>query len=141
VRFFLIDKPEQSLELLKGALEEAKSLDSFVTNILNMTRLETGNIKFHREWIRVCELTGNITKRLAHRLNQREVAVDFPESDVEANMDGLMTGQVLQNLIENACKYTPPYARIDIRLGCGQCARIDMPRARLRKGYSIGEHG
>lgn len=107
-------KPEQNIDLIKGSLEEAQSLNSFITNILDMTRLETGNIKFGKEWIRIRELTDNITKRLSHRLKQRKVAITFPESDVEASMDNIMTGQVLQNLIENACKYTPADTEIDI---------------------------
>jgi len=107
-------KPAQHKELIEGSLEEAQRLDSFITNILEMTRLETGNIKFRREWHKVQDFTENVTKRLAHRLKQREVHVELPGEGIEACMDSIMTSQVLQNLLDNACKYTPPGTRIDV---------------------------
>src|SRR5690606_31828662 len=42
--------PERKQELLDGVLEEAQRLDSFITNILDMTRLESGKIDFRPEW-------------------------------------------------------------------------------------------
>ena len=107
-------KPAQQKELIEGSLEEAQRLDSFITNILDMTRLETGNIKFRKEWYNIQELTDNITKRLAHRLKARELRIRFDTPDVEACMDTIMTGQVLQNLLDNACKYTPGGTPIEI---------------------------
>lgn len=107
-------KPAQQKELLDGSLEEAQRLDSFITNILDMTRLETGNIKFRNEWNNVRELTEEVTKRLSHRLKKRDVHIEYPTPLIEVRMDNIMTGQVLQNLLDNACKYTPPGTRIDI---------------------------
>ncbi len=107
-------KPAQHKELLDGSLEEARRLDSFITNILEMTRLETGNIKFSSDWHNIRDLTNDVTKRLAHRFKQRELFVHFPAAPIEARMDDIMTGQVLQNLLDNACKYTSSDTRIDI---------------------------
>lgn len=107
-------KPDQQQELLDCSLEEAQRLDSLITNILDMTRLEAGNIKFHKDWINIRDVTEGVIKRLAHRIKNREVVVSFPPLEIEAYMDNIMTGQVLQNLIDNACKYTPLGSRIDI---------------------------
>lgn len=107
-------KPEKLNELIEGSLEEAQRLDSFITNILDMTRLETGNIKFKQEWYRLDALTEGITKRLQHRFKRRDLVLGLPEVEVEAFMDPVMTGQVLQNLLDNACKYTAPGTRVEV---------------------------
>lgn len=107
-------KPAQQKELLDGSLEEAQRLDSFITNILDMTRLETGNIKFRSEWHDIRDLTEDVVKRLSHRMKHRNLSISYPPRDVEAQMDSVMTGQVLQNLLDNACKYTPSGTSIDI---------------------------
>lgn len=106
--------PEKRKELLESSLEEAQRLDSFITNILDMTRLESGNIKFKQEWHYVDGMIETVHKRLRHRLKQRRLIVHpFPEN-LEVFMDGLMTEQVLQNIIDNACKYAPENSDIEI---------------------------
>lgn len=107
--------PQKRAELIEAAIEEAQRLDSFITNILDMTRLESGNIQFKPEWHRVADMIDSVTKRLRQRCRQHEVVVTkLPAA--EAFMDVMMTEQVLQNILDNACKYTPPGTRIEI--GC-----------------------
>jgi len=107
-------KPEKRHELIEGSLEEARRLDRFITNILDMTRLETGNIRFKEEWYQLKHLMENMISALQHRPNKRELKIDLPNQEVEVLMDIIMTGQVLQNLIDNAYKYTPSGTAIEI---------------------------
>ncbi len=102
-------------ELLETAVEEAQRLDNFITNILDMTRLESGNIQFRKEWHDVESMIENVTRRLQQRCKQHSLTVYPCPAGVEVCMDLLMTEQVLQNLIDNACKYTQPGTRIEIR--------------------------
>jgi len=101
-------------ELIESAIEEAQRLDSFITNILDMTRLESGNIQFHKEWHSVQPMIDNVARRLRHRLRQHPLTVHPCPAGIEAYMDVMMTGQVLQNLLDNACKYTPAGTHIEI---------------------------
>lgn len=106
---------ERRKELLDSALEEAQRLDSFITNILDMTRLESGKIDFHPEWHDMPSIIQRVIKRTQHRLKNRVLAVHPCPDDIEIFMDVMMTEQVLQNLVDNACKYTPDGTRIEIR--------------------------
>jgi len=106
--------PERRDALLETALEEAHRLDSFITNILDMTRLESGKIEFHYEWHDVSSIIRQVVKRLQHRLRKYQLVVHSIPENIEVYMDMVMTGQVLQNLLDNACKYTPPGTAIDI---------------------------
>lgn len=107
-------KPEKHIELIEGSLEEARRLDSFITNILDMTRLETGNIKFKQEWCGLSQFMEDLHKRMLHRLKNRPLNIEMPMTPVDVYMDVIMTGQVVQNLLDNACKYTPHGSPIDI---------------------------
>lgn len=103
-------------ELTETAQEEAQRLDSFITNILDMTRLESGGIRFRREWDNPVEMVHRVMKRLQQRLRRHRVQVVVPTESVEMCVDVILTEQVLQNLLDNAAKYTPPSTAIDIRM-------------------------
>lgn len=101
-------------ELIEAAIEEAQRLDSFITNILDMTRLESGNVQFHKEWHSMKDMIGNVTKRMRHRCRQHKLMVHPCPADIEVYVDIMMTEQVIQNLLDNACKYTPADTSIEI---------------------------
>lgn len=105
---------EKRDDLLNSSLEEAQRLDSFITNILDMTRLESGNIKFKQEWYSVQSMIEGVRRRLTHRLKHRKLFVHPFPPNMEVFMDVVMTEQVLQNIIDNACKYTPEDSTIEI---------------------------
>lgn len=101
-------------ELIETALDEAQRLDNFITNILDMTRLESGNIQFKKEWHEVKTLLDGIKRRMRDRCKQHVLIAQPGADGLEVNMDIVMTGQVLQNIIDNACKYTPSQTQIEI---------------------------
>lgn len=106
--------PDKQEVLIETALEESERLDSFITNILDMTHLESGKIEFKREWGDMHGVVRHVVKRLEHRLRQHKVNVQPPLKGVEVQMDMMMMEQVVQNVLDNACKYTPAGTRIDI---------------------------
>ncbi len=118
-------------DLLESSLEEAQRLDGFINNILEMTRLETGNITFKQEWHAASIMVDSVTKRLRHRFKTREVIVHAIPRDVEVFMDVVMTEQVLQNILDNACKYTPEGTQIEV-----QCQSTDQGYC-----FSVRDHG
>lgn len=108
--------PEQARTLTETALEEAQRLDSFITNILSMTRIESGAVEFAIQAQDPEEPLGRVRKTMKTRLKGREVNVSNEANGRLVHMDSLMTGQVLQNVIDNAVKYSPDRTPIDIRL-------------------------
>lgn len=101
-------------ELIETAIEEAQRLDNFITNILDMTRLESGNIQFRKEWHNVKSMIEHVTERMQNRCKQHMVVVEPCPPGIEVCLDIMMTEQVIQNLIDNACKYTAAGSRIEI---------------------------
>lgn len=107
--------PEEHRQtLINTALEEAHRLDSFITNILDMTRIESGQIEFKQEWVRPGEMVARVQKRLKDRLHQHTLEVKDISSNIEICIDPAMSEQVLQNVLDNAGKYTPAGTKITV---------------------------
>jgi two-component system sensor histidine kinase KdpD len=106
--------PEQRDELLSDIHEEARRLERLVANLLDMTRVESGSLRVHREWVPLEEMVGSALSRLDRTLGGRPVDVSITPGLPLLWVDPLLFEQVLVNLVENAVKYTPAPSRIEI---------------------------
>ncbi len=101
-------------DLLAGAWDEAERLNRFVGNLLDMTRLEAGELRMQKVAGDVQDLIGCALAALDTRLEGREVKVTLAEEIPFVPMDAVLMNQVLINLLDNALKYTPPGSSIEI---------------------------
>jgi two-component system, OmpR family, sensor histidine kinase KdpD len=82
-----------------------------------MTRLESGDIVLHRDWMPLDEVIGSALTRLEARLQDRAIDVSIAADVPLVLVDPVLFEQVFVNLLENADKYTPPGSPITIRGG------------------------
>jgi two-component system sensor histidine kinase KdpD len=80
-----------------------------------MTRLESGDIALHRDWVPLEEVIGSALTRLEARLQDRKIDVSIADDVPLLLVDPVLFEQVFVNLFENVDKYTPRGTRIDIR--------------------------
>jgi len=106
--------PAVRRELLQTAHEESLRLARLVRNLLDMTRLEAGALKVHKEPQSVEEVVGAALVRMEDRLRGRDVTTSIPADLPLVPFDPALLEQVLINLLENATKYTPAGSPIDI---------------------------
>ena len=78
-----------------------------VNNILDMARLDGGVIRLDREWYPLDEIAGSVLRRLESRWPARSVRLELAPDLPWLYVDAVLIEQVLENLIENAMKYTP----------------------------------
>jgi two-component system, OmpR family, sensor histidine kinase KdpD len=102
-------------ELLATLQEEAERLNRFVSNLLDMTRLESGAVELRLELIDVSEIVGSALQRAGNVLAGHRVEVDIEPALPMLRLDAVLFEQVLFNLLDNAAKYSPAGGRIDIR--------------------------
>lgn len=93
-------------ELSQVIHEEAVRMNRLVTNLLEMTRLQSGTIVLKKEWHSVEELIGAALTRLEKALANRQVVTDISPDLPLVPMDDVLVEHVLLNLIENALKYS-----------------------------------
>jgi two-component system sensor histidine kinase KdpD len=101
-------------ELEEAIYEEAVRLNRLVTNLLDMTRLESGSLQLNRDWHSIEELAGSALARLEPTLKGRTVRARIPEDLPLVPVDGVLVEQALVNLLENAAKYTDPPGAIEV---------------------------
>jgi len=108
-----LDK-QKSKDLIAGAWDEAERLNRFVGNLLDMTRLESGELRLAKEACDVQDLIGCARAALEARLAGREVQVNLAPGLPLVPMDLVLMAQVLVNLLDNALKYSPRESSIEI---------------------------
>jgi two-component system sensor histidine kinase KdpD len=108
-----IDPPLRR-ELTTTVVEEAERLERLVSNLLDMTRLDSGVVEPRREWIPVVEVVGSALARLERTLAGRTVTTDLPDSLPLLSVDPVLFEQLLVNLLENAAKHTPPGTAVSV---------------------------
>lgn len=86
---------------------EADRLSRLVSNLLDLTRIEAGMLRPACEWEDVVELTWRVADRLGPRLPHHRIVLDMPPELPPVCLDTVQIEQVLENLIENAAKYSP----------------------------------
>jgi two-component system sensor histidine kinase KdpD len=103
-------------ELLGTIVDEAERLNRLVTDLLSVTRLESGRVQLNKAPEALDEVVYDVLSRLAGRLEGRVVDVDVPVELPFVAMDSVLVDQVLVNLIENVLRYTPAGSPLSIRL-------------------------
>ena len=102
-------------ELLATLQDEAERLNRFVSNLLDMTRLESGAIELKLDLIDVGEIIGAALQRAANVVARHHVEVTVEPELPMLRLDVVLFEQVLFNLLDNAAKYSPAGSRIEIR--------------------------
>ena len=103
--------------LLETAREEADRLNRLVGNLLHMTRIEAGAMRLNCQPLGVDDLVGASLEQIGSRLGDRPVVINVPPDLPLVSMDFVLMLQVLVNIFDNAIKYSPPDAPIEL------CAR------------------
>lgn len=103
-------------ELLETIVEETERLNRLVTNLLSVTRLESGRVRLNKTPEALDDLVYGVLARLSGRLEGRAVDVEVAPELPFVSMDSVLVDQVLVNLIENVLRYTPAGSALTIRV-------------------------
>lgn len=110
-----LDIPESAQDdMLDGAWEEVQRLNRTVSNLLDMTRLQSGAMSLKRDWFHVHDLIASARSQLGERLKQRDLIVDVPSDLPLVEVDLTLIVQVIVNLLDNAIKYSDKNTSIEI---------------------------
>lgn len=94
-------------EFLSIINEETHRLSQTITNLLEMARIEAGELKVNKTWTTVSELFSNALQRCTIVLKDYDVKEEIPEDLPLVKIDSILLEEVLVSLLENAAKYSP----------------------------------
>ena len=109
--------PSQLQKTLASEISEsAARLNRLVGNLLDMTRLESGNVKPRLEWCDISDLINVALRHNERELSRHRIILSVPRPLALVKIDFVLMEQVLNNLLLNAAStYTPAGTAVEIK--------------------------
>jgi two-component system, OmpR family, sensor histidine kinase CiaH len=105
----------QYQKILDNTLQETERLDTLCNNLLLSSQIEADGYKINKEDINFSLLVNESVNRFITRYNYREIEMSIA-SDLNTHADAFLLQIAINNLIENALKYSPKDKPIKITL-------------------------
>lgn len=107
---------EEYREIIASMLEESQRLQLLTQRLLELASAEGGAPSVHRSEVRVDEYVTACVNELTILAESRSQRFDLQTEPCTANTDVVLLRQAVQNLIDNAVKYSPPGSTIWLRV-------------------------
>ncbi len=101
---------EQKRTMLEQVHHDADRVTRLVTELLDISRLETGRLVLRRQMVDLPALAAAVVGKVGLTIADLDCAVSFPPDVPHVYADPDKVEQVLTNLVENAAKYGSPTA-------------------------------
>jgi len=108
--------PNDYREIIGSMLEEAQRLQLLVEKLLQLARAEGGANMRECSRVQLDELARQCAEDAAILAEEKNQRIVVEPSPCEIETDALLVRQALQNLVDNAMKYSPDGARITIKV-------------------------
>jgi two-component system, OmpR family, sensor histidine kinase CiaH len=107
--------PEKQKKLIRMTLEETGRLNFLTNNILISAQLEVSGYKSSKEELDLSGLLKDCIQGFRNRFPERIIEEDI-EVDADVKGDALLLQMMINNLLENAIKYSPREGKISATL-------------------------
>jgi signal transduction histidine kinase len=97
-------------------LNQTRRLDRLIAALLDISRIQTGQLTLERSQIDLCALVRRVVDEVQPALEQHTIECDVLDEATLIEGDALRLEQVIQNLINNAIKYSPHGGPISVRV-------------------------
>jgi len=125
-----LDKEQQQV-FLSNSLKDIERLDDLVENVLIATKLENSSYNLPKENFNLSELVIEVVDRLQKNACRTQVLKPELQENIIIYADKFAISNVVNNLIENAIKYSPPCASVAVHLKKEQGKLL----------FSVADHG
>jgi two-component system OmpR family sensor kinase len=111
--------PERYQEVLRSGLEEIQRMSTMCDELLLINQADSGTLPLHRARTDVNQLVRESAQAVQHRAEAKNLRVTTPldYSGQPVLVDPELIGRVLDELIDNAVKFTPTGGAIEIGSG------------------------
>lgn len=106
--------PARQRRLLGAIRDQAMSISGQMDKLLDMARLNSGQVELERAWQSIDEVVGTVWQSVRAQWKDREVSLDVAPDLPPVFIDAVLMERVLWNLLENAIKYSPPEAPVEL---------------------------
>ena len=101
-------RDDQKQFMLEQVNHDADRVTRLVTELLDISRLETGRLVLRPQLVDLARLAGSVVDKVKLEYPDLEATLAFSDHFPKVFADPDKVEQVLTNLVENACKYASP---------------------------------
>ena len=101
-------RDDQKRMMLEQVNHDADRVTRLITELLDISRLESGRLVLRRQMVDLPELSRSVVEKVRMEYPDLDCVIAFPASFPTVYADPDKVVQVLTNLVENACKYASP---------------------------------
>jgi two-component system sensor histidine kinase KdpD len=106
--------PEQRQRLAQTIIDETSQLSRLTDNTLQLARLDAPGVQLQLDWESAEEIAGTVLRRARRNDAERRVRARLEPGLPLVRCDALLLSQLLENLIDNALKYSVPPAPVEL---------------------------
>jgi len=115
-KYHLIDQPEKLENYINISVHELQRLQAMIEKVLKQEQMDLGETKLHFSLIDIQPILQQVIHAMALQVQEKNASIIFlPIAEpLFIKGDAMHISNVFYNLIDNAVKYSPPHARIDV---------------------------
>lgn len=113
------ENPSEIKDYLRKIKKSGELLMSLINDTLDLSKIETGQIKIQKTPICLNDLFQKIATSVAPSVKEKNLQFDFtmtPEAPVDVSIDVLKVTEIVNNLLSNAIKFTPIGGHVSLSL-------------------------
>lgn len=93
-------------ELFETAYNESFRLSRFISNLIDMTKFESGTLNLNRKLAEITDIIHSAKKNVHQQMQDRKIRLDISDNLPLLYIDSVMTEHVFINILENCIKYS-----------------------------------
>ena len=101
------DVSARDLRAIKVIVDQSERLSTLISTLLDVSRLEIGQFSLECQRVDLCAMGRQISEDVRLGLDQHTLTYTCPDMPIVIDGDALRLEQVVQNLLQNAIKYSP----------------------------------
>jgi PAS domain S-box-containing protein len=119
---FMGEIPKELLPILQKAYESNERQIELVNDLLRVAQVDAGKLILNKVPCNITSIVKDAVaeQRASFKKRSQIVEINTPDNPINANVDSGRLRMVLDNLIDNASKYTPKNGKISIYVNCNE---------------------
>lgn len=110
---YILETPEIRDELINEISQASNRLDKLVSNLLDISRIESGFIKANIDWYDIYDLMNSVLSLLGNEINHENINIRLENIEI-AKFDFGLLEQIIFNIINNSFIYNGDNVIVDI---------------------------
>lgn len=111
-----VEKPEEVKKFVDIILKHAQRLNRLVEDLLTISRIELGEVKFHFEDVLPADVISNVMTVIDQKAKLKKIEIInlLPEKYPVIKADKDRLTQIFVNILDNAVKFTPEGGKVSV---------------------------